>query len=193
MHFPGSPTQCVLSWENEGPIPGELRFWGRLWQQISLKVEKGAHNWYRQHVNTSLPNLDVIQIFLVYGTQTQTDFDIWFLQEKSNLQILMLFTRGWHFVLRPIIFLVHHTGTDCRLIINPWVTRFSQFHTIHFWNLHLSFIGANNIYRFCLSMFSHFQSGPSLGSTLQLNNHHKMLHKIIFLNKAKSSKLSCSE
>ena len=33
-------------------ITRELNFHGSLWQKISLKVEKGAHNWYRQHVNS---------------------------------------------------------------------------------------------------------------------------------------------
>ena len=38
--------------ENEGPKTREFSFHDRLWQKNSLKVEKGADNWYRQHVNS---------------------------------------------------------------------------------------------------------------------------------------------
>ena len=53
----GAPSQvprpsCEEGRENEGPKTGEFSFHGRLWQKFSLKVEKGAHNWYRQHVNS---------------------------------------------------------------------------------------------------------------------------------------------
>ena len=54
---PPKPSQvprpsCEEGRENEGPKTGEFSFNGRLWQNFSLKVEKGAHNWYRQHVNS---------------------------------------------------------------------------------------------------------------------------------------------
>ena len=30
----GSPTHCVVSWENEVPVPGELDLHGSFWQQF---------------------------------------------------------------------------------------------------------------------------------------------------------------
>ena len=47
----GPRPSCEEGREIEGPISGELNFRGKLWQQISLKVENSAHNWYRQHMN----------------------------------------------------------------------------------------------------------------------------------------------
>ena len=34
-------------------IPGEFFFDGRLWQNISMKVDNCAHDWFRQHLNSN--------------------------------------------------------------------------------------------------------------------------------------------
>ena len=44
---------CVVGRENEGSKTEEFFFNGREWQNCSLKVEKGAHNWNCQHVNSN--------------------------------------------------------------------------------------------------------------------------------------------
>ena len=38
--------------ENEGSVPGEFFFSGRLWQKFSLKVDNYAQNWPARHVNS---------------------------------------------------------------------------------------------------------------------------------------------
>ena len=38
--------------ENEGSVPGEFFFHGRLWQKFSLKVDNSAQNWPARHVNS---------------------------------------------------------------------------------------------------------------------------------------------